>query len=208
MAITNGYATLAQVKSSLRITDTIDDSLIELAIESASRDIDAYCGRVFYSMGTASRYFAAADPYFCPIDDAQSISEVATSSTSNGVYATVWANPTAGNNNGDYQVDPVNSSTPVDGIVFPTTGLRAMWNYLFPVDAAKALVKVTGVWGWAEVPTAIKQACVIQAARIFKRNDSPLGVAGFGDMGAIRVSRVDPDVARMLEPYRKMNGFA
>ncbi len=208
MAITNGYATLAQVKSSLRITDTLDDSLIELAIESASRDIDAYCGRVFYSNGTASRYFAAVDEYYCPIDDAQSVSEVATSSTSNGVYATVWNNPTAGNNNGDYQVDPVNGSAPVDGIVFPITGLRALWNYLFPVDGPKALVKVTGVWGWAEVPTTIKQACVIQAARIFKRNDSPLGVAGFGDMGVVRVSRVDPDVARMLEPYRKMNGFA
>jgi len=207
LAITNGYATLAQVKAALRITDTIDDTLIELAIESASRDIDAYCARVFYSVGTGTRFFSATDDYFCAIDDAQSISEVATSSTSNGVYATVWANPTAGNNDGDYQTEPVNASYPNDGIVMPITGLRALWNYLFPIAGGAALVKVTGVWGWSAVPTAIKQACVIQAARIFKRNDSPLGVAGFGDMGAMRVSRVDPDVARMLEPYRRVNGF-
>ena len=207
MAITNGYATLAQVKAALRITDTIDDALIELAIESASRDIDAYCARVFYSVGSGTRFFSATDDYFCPIDDAQSISEVATSSTANGVYATVWANPTSGNNDGDYQTEPVNASAPTDGIVTPITGLRALWNYLFPIAGGAALVKVTGVWGWSAVPTAIKQACVIQAARIFKRNDSPLGVAGFGDMGAMRVSRVDPDVARMLEPYRRVNGF-
>lgn len=207
MSVTNGYATLAQVKAALRITDTIDDTLIELAIESASRDIDAYCARVFYSVGSSSRFYSALDPYYCPIDDAQSISEVATSATSNGVYATVWANPTTGNNDGDYQTEPVNAAYPVDGIVMPITGLRALWNYLFPIAGGAALVKVTGVWGWSAVPTAIKQACVIQAARIFKRNDSPLGVAGFGDMGAMRVSRVDPDVARMLEPYRRVNGF-
>lgn len=207
MSITNGYATLAQVKAALRITDSIDDTLIELAIESASRDIDAYCARVFYSVGSGTRFYNALDPYYCPIDDAQSISEVATSATSNGVYATVWANPTIGNNDGDYQTEPINAAYPVDGIVMPITGLRALWNYLFPIAGGAALVKVTGVWGWSTVPTAIKQACVIQAARIFKRNDSPLGVAGFGDMGAMRVSRVDPDVARMLEPYRRVNGF-
>ena len=49
--------------------------------------------------------------------------------------------------------------------------------------------------------TAIKQACIILAGRQFKRYDSPLGVAGFGDLGAMRVSRVDPDVATLIEPY-------
>jgi hypothetical protein len=49
---------------------------------------------------------------------------------------------------------------------------------------------------------------VIQAARIFKRNDSPLGIAGFGDMGVLRVGRaLDPDVQQLVEPYRRINGF-
>jgi hypothetical protein len=53
----------------------------------------------------------------------------------------------------------------------------------------------------------VTQAAIIQASRIFKRLDSPLGVAGFGDMGAIRVGRgLDPDVAQLVEPYRKMTG--
>jgi len=29
-----------------------------------------------------------------------------------------------------------------------------------------------------------------------------LGVAGFGDLGAITVRAIDPDVERMLRPYR------
>jgi hypothetical protein len=34
-------------------------------------------------------------------------------------------------------------------------------------------------------------------------------VAGFGDLGAIRVSRyLDPDMAQLVEPYRRMRIFA
>jgi hypothetical protein len=69
----------------------------------------------------------------------------------------------------------------------------------------EATVQITGVWGYATVPDAISQACVIQASRIFKRLDSPLGVAGFGEMGVVRVtSRLDGDVAQLVEPYRKI----
>lgn len=209
MAITNGYATLAQVKAALRITDSVDDALIELAINSASRLIDAYCARVFYSMSSSYRFFSASDPYFCPIDDAQTVTEVATALTSNGNYDTIWANPSSGQNNGDYQLEPLNASYPTDGITSPTTGIRALWRYLFPTIGGNALVRVTGTWGWSAVPDAITQATVIQASRIFKRNDSPLGVAGFGDLGVMRVSsQLDPDVRQLVEPYRRVNGFA
>ena len=208
MAITQGYATLAQVKSALKIIDNIDDALIELAIESASREIDAYCGRVFYDMGSSARFYAASDPYFCPIDDCQSVTQIATAVTSNGNYDTIWAAPTASNqNNGDYQVEPLNAAYPTDGIVAPITGVRALWRYLFPTIGGNALVRVTGTWGWPSTPTAIKQATVILATRIFKRNDSPMGVAGFGDMGVMRISRTDPDVAALIDPYRKVNGI-
>lgn len=209
MAISNGYATLAQVKAALRITDAVDDPLIELAIESASRLIDSYCSRVFYDLGVQARFYAATDPYFCPIDDCQSITEVATALTSNGNYDTVWANPTANQNNGDYQVEPLNAAYPTDGISAPITGVRALWRYLFPTIGGNALVRVTGRYGWATVPTAVTQACIIQASRIFKRNDSPLGVAGFGDLGVMRVSnQLDPDVRQLVDPYRRVTGVA
>ena len=207
MAITNGYATLDQVKSALKIIDNIDDTLLELAVEAASREIDAYCGRVFYDMGSGSRFYAASDPYFCPIDDCQSVTQIATAVTSNGNYDTVWANPSTGQNNGDYQVEPLNAAYPTDGIIAPITGVRALWRYLFPTIGGNALVKVTGTWGWASTPTAVKQATVILASRIFKRNDSPMGVAGFGDMGVMRISRTDPDVAALVDTYRKVNGM-
>lgn len=201
MAITNGYATLAQVKSAMRIADTIDDTLIEMAIESASRAIDGYAMRSFYSSGTATRYYAADDSYIVQTDDISGTAiTLQTSSAGDGVFDTTWAV-------GDYQLEPVNGYT--DGLTVPYTRIRAVENYLFPVESDQALVKVTAVFGWPSIPIAITQACVIQSSRLFKRLDSPLGVAGFGDMGAVRVSRyLDPDVEQLIAPYRKTRNFA
>jgi hypothetical protein len=198
MAITNGYATLAEVKASLRITDTIDDSLLETAIESASRMIDGYTARTFSNAGTAIRNFAATDDLNLIIDDAISVIEVASTDEVGDVY-TVWK-PT------DFQLEPLNSRS--DGLYMPYTGIRAVNDYAWPVVDQQALVRITAVWGWPSIPTAIKQATIIQSSRLYKRLDSPLGVAGFGDMGAIRVGRyLDPDVEQLAMPFKIMRNF-
>jgi len=195
MAIANGYATLAEVKAALRITDTIDDSLLEMAIESASRLLDSYCARSFYSSGTATaRYFAADNDYVTSLDDAVSITQVATDFSADGSYDTIWSAT-------DYELLPLNGR--VDGIAVPYNGLRAIGDYTFPYVNGEGLVKVTATWGWASIPIAIKQATIIQASRIFKRLDSPLGVLSSPDLGFIRIgSRLDPDVAQLVDPYK------
>jgi hypothetical protein len=38
-----------------------------------------------------------------------------------------------------------------------------------------------------------------------KRQESPLGVAGFGEFGVVRVSRLDPDIDAMLQPYKLLS---
>lgn len=201
MAITNGYASLNQVKAALRITDSVDDTLLEMAIESASRAIDGHANRYFYSSGTATRIFAADDAFVCQIDDlAGTAVTIRIDPDADGTFADLLTTT-------DYQLEPVNGV--VDGLQVPYTRVRATGDYTFPILNDEALVKVTGVFGWASVPTAITQACVIQSSRIFKRLDSPLGVAGFGDMGAVRVSRyLDPDVEQLVAPYRRLREFA
>jgi hypothetical protein len=195
MAIVNGYASLSEIKASARITDSVDDSLLELAVESASRMIDSYTQRYFYNAGTAVRLFVPADNYITEIDDLVTLTTLQTSDGDQ--FGTTWQTY-------DYQLEPLNGV--VDGLTsHPATRIRAVDNFLFNLLDGEATVRITGVWGWSAVPTAVKQAAVIQAARIFKRNDSPLGVAGFGDMGVIRVgSQLDPDVRQLVEVYRKV----
>jgi phage gp36-like protein len=52
VAITNGYCTLNDVKAALNLEDSLDNAALELAIATASRQIDDYCGRFFYKDGT------------------------------------------------------------------------------------------------------------------------------------------------------------
>lgn len=199
MTISNGYATLQDVKASLRLSDTYDDALIELAIESASRAIDQYTGRYFYSSGTATRLFVAESWDVVNIDDAISVSLVETNLNDN--WGTTWAAS-------DYQTEPLNGVS--DGIPgWPITKLRAIDNYAFPIYRGEALVRVTGSWGWSTVPTAIKQATVLQAARVFKRNDSPTGILSSPDLGFIRIgTKLDPDVAILIDAYRSMRYYS
>jgi len=199
MAITSGYATLLDVKNALRITDSLDDSLLETAIESASRMVDGFTARTFTNAGTAVRNFAATDGINLIIDDAIEVIEVASTDEIGSTY-TIWK-PT------DYQLEPLNDR--VDGLYSPYTGIRAVGDFTWPVVDQQALVRITAVYGFPAIPVAVKQATIIQASRLFKRLDSPLGVAGFGDMGAVRVSRfLDPDVEQLLMPYRVMRNFS
>jgi hypothetical protein len=208
MAIVNGYATRNQIKAALRIgtADTQDDDLIDNCAGAASRLIDGYANRAFWVVGTASsRVFTAGNDFVCQVDDMSGTAiTVKSSQQANQIFDTTWTTS-------DYQLEPVNGI--LDGLTVPYTRIRAIGDYLWPTlnnnFGEEALVQVTALWGWPAVPEPITQATIIQASRIFKRYDSPLGVAGFGDLGVMRVSRaLDPDVMQLVEPYRKMRMFA
>jgi hypothetical protein len=202
MAISNGYATLADVKAALRIpsNDTVDDSLLEISIEAASRQIDGFCERVF-TQSTATRIYRPTDVFTVDIDDLQSITFLKTDSDGSGVFSTTWSAT-------DYQLNPLNGIS--GGIRSPYTQIRAVGQYLFPiyepqnVNSNEASVQIQGVWGFSTIPTAIKQATIILSMRQFKRYDSPTGVMGFGDLGVMRVGAVDPDIQALLMPFRRM----
>jgi hypothetical protein len=44
------------------------------------------------------------------------------------------------------------------------------------------------------LPDAVHFACVEHAARLYKRRDTVDGTIAWGDMGALRVGKVDPDI--------------
>lgn len=70
------------------------------------------------------------------------------------------------------------------------------------VAAVNSLVR-----GWAcsadaqgqeDFPAHVVRGADMMAGRLFRRRESPAGVAAFGDMGAVYVMRNDPDVAMLL----------
>lgn len=202
MAITNGYATLAEVKQAARIPDDIDDQLLELSIESASREIDSYTERVFFSFGTDTRVYVPRRTNLVETDDIISVTTLKTSSDGDGVFDLTFTES-------DFQLEPLNGLA--GGIPTPFTHVRAVGDFFFPVfqprdiPSGRATVQITGVFGFAAIPIAIKQATVLASLRAFKRYESPTGVLGFSDMGVVRIgARLDPDVQRLIDPYRKL----
>ena len=191
------YATLAQVKSALRITDQIDDALLNTAIDAASRWVDGYCGRSFVAAsGTAVRDYVPTgrmEPLF--VDDLTDVVSIRIDEDLDRTFATTLA-PI------DFQLEPVNSLSFANP--YPYTTIRPQEDGYWPTVFGRATVRVEATFGWPAVPDAIREATILQASRLFTRLDSPLGVAGFGDMGAMRVSfRGDPDVLMLLAPYRR-----
>lgn len=45
----------------------------------------------------------------------------------------------------------------------------------------------------------VQEAIVLLASRLYKRRQSPEGVAGWGDLGVIRILVSDPDITSLLE---------
>jgi hypothetical protein len=199
--IVNGYASLSEVKAAARIADTIDDALLEISIEASSREIDGICERVFYSSGTAVRTYIPTDLFLLETDDIISVDTIKSDSTGEGGFDLTW-------DEADYQLEPLNNLA--GGIVTPFTRIRAVGSKLWPIyeprdiNAGQASVQITGVFGFASVPIAIKQATIIMSLRQFKRYDSPLGAAGFGDLGVVRVGRYDPDIEALISPWKKV----
>ena len=201
MAITNGYTTLNDVKAALNLEDSMDNAALEVAIATASRQIDDYCGRFIYKDGTvgvpATRYYTPTDYYIQPTDDFVSISEIATDDNFDRTYGTVWQAD-------DSMFEPVNN--PSRG--WPMSRILAVGAYVFPWNLPQS-VRVKGVFGWADVPYEVKTAAKIQASRLFLRNQSPFGIAGNTDLGTVRLAaKLDADVEALLRPLRKNNGLA
>ena len=193
------YCTLSDLKASMRITDNIDAALLNTAIESASRWIDGWCQRSFpVASGTATRDFVPSgrfEPLY--IDDATSIVSVKIDDDLDYSFTTLLRADV------DYQKEPVRGTA--DGLPFPYFRLILVEDGYWPVWEGRASVRVEATFGWAAVPEAVKQATILQAARLYTRLSSPAGVVSFGDMGAVRISRfVDPDVEMLLQPYRKL----
>ena len=201
MAISNGYTTLNEVKSALNLDDSMENAGIELAIATASRMIDDYCGRFFYQDGTAlvpaTRYYTPQDFYTVAVDDFVSLSEIATDDNFDQTYGTVWGAT-------DAMFEPVNN--PSRG--WPRNRILAVGSYVFPANLPQS-IRLKGIFGWSSVPYEVKTAAKIQSARLFLRNQSPFGIAGNTDLGTVRLAaKLDADVEALLRPMRKNNGLA
>lgn len=207
MALTNGYVTVRELAAYISHPDQEEDDALEDAIHSASRAIDDYCGRHFYTSDTATaRRYIATDYYCLKVDDIAVTTDlvVKTDDNNDGTYETTWAAS-------DYELDPIDGV--VDGIPgWPYTKVHAIGSYAFPLastGARRFTVQVTARWGWAAVPEPVRQSCLQVASEEFNRRHAPFGVRDTMEFGPIRLSADSiRAVSAKLNVYRKMTSRA
>ncbi len=190
------YVTKAQLKTYLGLSGTAQDTNLDNAINSASRQIDKFCDRRFWQDGSATVKLYNPDSLFiATVDDISTTTGliVKLDTTDNGTHDTTLTLNT------DYVLKP---SNPTEHVVSDTT-------YYYPQNEIHILatrsserfdlkiqnnIQVTAKFGFSAVPEAISQATLIQATRLFKRKDAPFNVMGNEQTGQIELfSKFDAD---------------
>lgn len=182
------YASLNEFKTFIRIpvSDTVDDTLLQLALDSATSLIDQHCNRTFGTASTLStRYFTSVwdrklRRYTVEIDDLVDLTGIV---VADGTYTL-------------YPRNAVLDGKAYSKLVFDSTAT--------PSTTFEATV-ITAKWGFHTVPVVVENACLLQASRIFKRRDAAFGIAGSPDMGSeLRLlTKLDVDVQVLLQPFRR-----
>ena len=196
------YATLAEFKAAVGITDSTDDSALQAVLDATDTLIDLYCDRkTGFGTATETRYYTAEDYDYCLTDDLVSVTTLTTDDLADGTYSTTW---TAGT---DFQLTPKNYA--LDGWAYTGISRSNAWTKNFPKNVFLG-VKVVGVFGFPAVPAAVKQAEIIQANAVWSSRTAPFSVIGSADLGGIlRMSRaLHAEAALILEPYRRREGLA
>jgi hypothetical protein len=195
VAFGDPYVDLVAMKSWLKIPsgDTADDLELEAALMAASGAIELATERQFNrdtspAPAAVTRRYRPQLRYMTHIDDLYSTEDLVI--TAGGVTLTAGT---------DYELEPVNGiyrGTPG----FPLWKLRALDRDL---DTSGYTLEVTTkFWGWEFVPAGVIQGTRVLAADLFKLKDAPLGVAGFGEFGVVRV-RENSAVSMLVNPYKK-----
>lgn len=196
----NEYGTVAELKAALGIGDVADDAALGVALEAASRMIDDHAGRFFYKVAGSVNANVPTKPATwnmieLPFDIATAEGLALTGSPDLVGKVLYLYNSEFGltANLAYRELSTSNGVGPfVVGAAVGVTGPGRMI--------------VTGWFGWPRVPAAVKQATLIQAARLFSRRHSPYGVAGSPEAGSEMrlLSRLDPDVEALLRPFRTL----
>lgn len=205
MPLTNSYGTLAGLKLRLKIDSadtTYDDQLTDY-LNGASRLIDGWCGRRFYTTAAdETRLFTPFEEKRLFVPDLVSLTTLKTDEDGDRTFEVTWTSTR------DYYLTPDNAS--LDGEPYRAIEVdRPNGWYLFP--RRHRSTQIVGKFGWSAVPAAIQEACYRVGVRLWTQRKMALGEGAEGsDLRHVLLeqTRLERDVIDMIQPYRVPIGFA
>ncbi|WP_433537595.1 hypothetical protein ACQPZK_07570 [Micromonospora sp. CA-249363] len=192
------YASLELFKEfrSIPEDDETRDEAMTAPLLAASRQIDRQCSKSpgGFALGatitsrtysTAGRTYVDREGEWLLVDDIGSLTGLLVETG----RASSWSTVTG------YETGPENAlerGMPISRLLLPFSN----WS-----SSSGVRVRVTARFGFPAVPEEIERATLIQANRLYMRKDSPQGVAGNSEWGAIRLGKIDPDVEALIWPF-------
>lgn len=222
MTSTARYATTLELRAEIEKDKNASDGVLDALIDAASRAVDRYTNRIedgYVALTTAAaRDYVGSGRTTQMIDECVAITSVAVKASISDSTYTTWAAgtwlPARGGGSFprfyglpyDLLVADASSSS---GCGIFTSGSGSAESHLWPdtmihyhdMRIRQPTVRVTARWGYAAtVPDTIKQATIMQAARMFER--LKVGMAdslATTDLGELRFTQdLDPDVQFLL----------
>jgi hypothetical protein len=198
VTLTNAYCTLAEFKLELGVNDVIDDAKAESAINTASRQIDAFCSRRFWQDATVkTRRYRAMESNCCVVDDISTTTGliVKVDEAGDGTFSTTLTIDT------HFLLEPLNAAEETPVRPYERIEIVDSIGTYFP-RGRRPGVQVTAKFGWPAIPDDVAKACVIQSVLLFKAQDAAFGAAQLGVDGiTVFVGQMHRTAAGLLEPY-------
>ncbi len=208
------YCTVAEVREQVNKDNADDDNIIGQIIEAVTSWINDYCNRpdgfLAPATGTA-RVFSGSGTAIQPIDECVEVSLVEVKDSPTDSAYTAWAAGDWLGGSGEYK-SPDFTHTPYDWLMVDPTGdeshfttgeyiTRRGFRPEFGGMRGVPTVRVTARWGYsANIPPPVRQACIAQVARWYKRAQSSWAdsLANY-DTGMLQFRQVvDPDIKAIL----------
>lgn len=186
------YVSIERLKSFLDMAaaDDADEPDLEAVLVDASRAVDEFTRRRFYTATETRRFTAdSRDVLFLGLTkDLVSVTTIKTDDNDDGAFETTW-------DAADYALRPFNAV--VDGK--PYQSIQTRNGKMFPRHSEG--VEIAGTFGYPVVPPQVQRATLLWAARLFGRKDTLFGLAAPNEFGPTRITWNDRDVATLLAPF-------
>lgn len=206
-AVGDNYATLDELKGFIEPqmvgdVDPIRDLALTSALNSASREIENYCGQQFNRDEVAtSRVFEPlagsntiyTDPFWTDED------LIVQAGTLGGSWGQPWSNSYL-------ECFPRNGL--VSGMPHPYNEIKmfGFQSYTNVGFCSTDRVRVTAKWGWVSVPAPVKEVCLHLAQKNYKLADYPMGDTGLKGFHTSKVQD-DPILCQKLYFYKSVRGY-
>ncbi|MCK6580358.1 MAG: hypothetical protein L6Q98_19870 [Anaerolineae bacterium] len=218
----SAYTTVQRLRASIgSLVSGASDEVLTRVIEAVSQWIDQYCNRPdgFVALSTAAaREYAGSGEATMLIDECVQVTLVESKQATDTSY-TAWVAADWRAYSGDARSPNLNRK-PYHALMclpsgsyssFPRAVGRERAGFKTTLDDglmtrqwSAPTVRVTGKWGYAvTLPTAIEEACIIQATRQYKRGQSAYNDAtASAEFGVLQFRGLDPAVETILAQGR------